>query len=143
MSINQIDERQIRQGTSPKMRLDKGVALVLHGPHGSGKMQIAEGLASKGTWAIIEGKDFSSKFALGEALVLEPKTLVVDGMRFTPENIGKIKTLLSDNTVAVERKHKSSVVVNSPKHVIICTADENALNLCQGDRRFRLVNTTR
>ena len=143
MSTNQICERRIRQTTRPKIKLDKGIAVVLHGPTGSGKMRIAESLASKETWAIIEGKDFSSKFVLGEILTLEPKTLVIDGWRFTPENTGKVKTLLSEKTVTVERKHKDLIVVNSPKHVIICTADENALNLCQEDRRFRLVSLSR
>lgn len=114
-----------------------GRALVINGPQGSGKTQMARKIAvQRGTFSHLEfGSSF--KHELKEALLNQPSTLIVDGNPSQAE-LADIKCIVTSQRLALRPPFASEVASVPAPFIIICTQDKSRW-LEPGSRRFDVV----
>jgi len=101
--------------------MQPGKALVICGPAASGKTILARLIASQYGENVLYASiyELTRPFSV---LVNSPDVLVVEDFELhsTTEWL-LLFSILTSGTIEVQRQHKPSIVVPTPKHVIICT----------------------
>jgi hypothetical protein len=119
------------------IKLEKGVALVLVGPQGSGKTMLAKKIAEGyGAYSMCTAFDMISPFQLGAILVTNPKTVILE-LDETPTSEylrHYLKPWTASPTIRVDRPMVPPVLLATP-HLIICTQGAWLEN-----RRFNVIN---
>lgn len=116
--------------------IQRGVALVLLGPQGSGKSLLARKLAqANGTFAEIAADHLSDEFS--RALAAEPRTLIVDCAPKAPRDLAAFTRLVLYPTMSVERKGQRTVEIRTPD-LIFCVEELGLLSEFQ-----RFINVHR
>lgn len=124
------------------LKIKTGMALVLAGPQGSGRMQAAiEAAKPLGSYRTCSIDSLFKPFGLASALRDKPRTLIVDAEygAIHPGIVAKLKCLISNKTVMVEDKRRRAHEVPTPNMIFI-TGAANPLSLDGNDRRFMVVN---
>jgi len=114
-----------------------GRALVINGPQGSGKSQMARKIARhRGAFRHLEfGSNF--KHELNEALLDQPRTLIVDGNPSQAE-LANIKCMVTSQRLNLRPPFASEKASVPAPFIIICTSGQ--LNwLPPESRRFDVI----
>jgi hypothetical protein len=119
--------------------IQRGRALVLVGPQGSGKTKKAHELAAQtGRYIEMSVNEISSPFQLGNALASEPATVIVELDRPLDERLTTtLKGLITNTHTVCHRKMREPISVRTP-NFIFCTGNRNFLP-DDGGRRFHIV----
>lgn len=119
--------------------LKRGQALVITGPQGCGKTQLARKIAEQhGSFVEVEAAQLDDHHGISEALANKPATLIVDGLPTQNAVIEKIKAMITSGSVRVNRKHQVAEIVETP-NFIFCSGEANPFLLAGVDRRFQVV----
>jgi len=124
--------------------LEKGKALIITGGKGVGKTTTAIKIANKhGTHILTSLQEIrQGDFALSQVLEDEPDTVIIEDIlnEFNKhgQSLDQMKPLITDETINIERKGKSSKFVKLP-NFIICTGSKEALKLGANERRFTIL----
>lgn len=120
--------------------LPKGTALIITGPQGSGKTQLAEKLASKeGPYRLISGRVLNIATVIKDTLQdPEVKTLIIDERPKNDYSKAMLKQLITHSGNATLRINGSPAPVKVPKFIFI-TKDPQPLK-CPDDRRFHVID---
>lgn len=120
-----------------------GQALVIVGPKGSGKSQLARTIARMvGEWREIHADSFVDPFGLGEAIHSGARTLICDGMPASNVALTKIAAMVKSGTVRVDRKGLAPYVTKTP-HLIFCLEADAVPHQLLESRRFKFVHVKR
>lgn len=119
--------------------ITKGEALVLVGPQGCGKTLLAQQIAKQyGTVAEISAAELEDSRQFRYLLDREHDTVIVEGVPTRQVTQAKIKTLLTNDTIANRRPGSVPRMVKSPKF-IFCSGNDQAVPGIDDTRRFRVV----
>lgn len=122
-----------------KLKVEKGRAIILTGPEGTGKGIIAKRLALNAGSRIVTTQmvHLKSDFGLGSVTLDNPETVIVDEFNPSLENLAFIKTMLCNDSIVVNRKFKEPVTVPSPNFILITNRPIPLLG--ENERRFFIV----
>lgn len=120
--------------------LPAGTALIITGPQGSGKTQLAEKLASKeGPYRLISGMVLNIATVIKDTLQdPEVKTLIIDERPKNDYREAMLKQLITHSGEAPLRLNGSPVPVKVPKFIFL-TQDPQPLKHLD-DRRFHVID---
>ena len=123
------------------IKLEKGKALVITGPEGSGKSTKAREIAAAhGTYAECAFGDVADRhggrFGLSRVMDGKPATVIVEG--FEPGEADDLKPLIALPEMWIEKRGENPVRVPTP-NFIFCTGSKEPLNLGARDRRFMVI----
>lgn len=120
--------------------LKHGTALVIVGPQGCGKSQLAQAIAKQhGKHQQIEtgpGWDFQLRDALNGAV----DVLIVDGVPGQDELVD-IKCMVTNPQTQVRQPHANHSEARPSPLVIICTQDADWMH--EGSRRFHVIDLSK
>lgn len=135
----EISNRTRKQwGLAPTAhRMQRGRALVISGPQGSGKTTLAADVAKR-HGGYDHHAEFGPSFStqVRDALLASAKILIIDGIPSAGELV-EVKHLLTANRITVRLPYKSSNKVVFSPMVIICTMDLGWLD--RSNRRFDVI----
>jgi broad-specificity NMP kinase len=123
-----------------KHQLKHGVALVISGPPGCGKSNLAREIAkAHGSFEEVSLRDLDSDFRIGVIYAREPKTVIVDGFPRDADARKALRHIVSSEYVVVNQKMKRSFEVKNPNY-IFCSGDADPFNLIgHEERRFMVI----
>ncbi len=118
-------------------QLERGQALAIVGPQGSGKSQLARQIAmGYGKFQQIEtGPTFD--FSLRDALNGKVNVLIVDGFLSRKERV-EIKKLITNPTCTFRNPFSASLTTVPTPLVFLCMQDSSQIQ--QDDRRFHVID---
>jgi ABC-type dipeptide/oligopeptide/nickel transport system ATPase component len=116
------------------IEIQKGKAMVLAGPQGSGKSIKAREIAEKhGKFIEMDLHQFvKSEFLPIDA---DTKTVIIDGLPKSEKEIAELKAFIANDEIVIKRKHLEPITVKTP-NFIFCTCEVNALLLSGDERRY-------
>lgn len=119
--------------------MERGRALVLIGPQGSGKSLLAHELARhSGTSVEALAEDLAKVNIQRRLLMAEAATCVVEGFPHSSRALGWVKSMITAEAVGIRTDSGAARQVRPP-NFIFCTGDASALSLTTADRRFKVV----
>lgn len=114
------------------VRIEAGQALVIYGPQGSGKGQVARDLARQaGPYVEVQAHQLSTP--VHSWLPNGTRACIVDGLPRAAEQLMRVKQLVSNADIEVQGRS-----VRSPLF-IFCTDDAAAVKSAKESRRFHVV----
>ena len=119
--------------------INKENGIVIWGKQASGKTTLAQSIAkSRGSYDMALMSDLFRPFGL----VFAPnvKTVIVEGFYGSEKELVKMKSLISEDKVLVERKGRNPKLEKMP-NFIFCSGDKNPIPLDIEERRFIIINT--
>lgn len=112
-------------------------ATVITGPQGSGKTMKAKQLAdSIGRSVTISSGQFFGRFELGAVLHGRPDAVIVEEVHFNRWAMDKIKQMLTQDQIIVERKNKEPVSVPLPHFIFTSNEPLSGMD----GRRFKVIS---
>lgn len=128
-------------GNLNPITLQRGQALVLVGPQGSGKTKLARSIASKaGNYEEISG---GLPDIIG-ALQRQPATLIIDEAEaLRRSELTMLKGLITSEKTRVRRPYSDELVEVRTPNIIFCTQRRDWLPADSGSRRFHVVELNR
>ncbi len=123
--------------SAPAHQLERGKALVIVGPEGSGKSVLARSIAMHyGKFQEVElGVNFD--FQLRDALNGRVKTLIIDGEP-SDHDRALLKSLITSPATSIRVPFSKTVRTVPTPHLIFCSGSTDWLG--DSDRRFTIVH---
>lgn len=119
--------------------IERGSALVLVGPQGSGKTLLARKLASQlGIFVHVDVSEVEDRKVFKRVLDSVVSTVIVEGVPKNEATLVHLKALITNGTHPRIRPGKACEIVPAPNFVF-CTGDAEPLKHLDG-RRFRVVH---
>lgn len=125
--------------SAPQHQLERGKALVIVGPQGSGKSVLARSIARQyGKFQEVElGVNFD--FQLRDALNGRVKTLIIDGEPSRDELV-QIKAMVTSPTTRINVPFSKTVRTVPTPLLVFCSGSTDWLG-ADGGRRFTVVHS--
>lgn len=119
-------------------KLQRGLALVLVGPHGSTIAMAREISAMAGSWAQLDLHLMVTPDKFAPWLRKKLDTLIVEGLPTNAPERSAVKPYIANHEVVINEKGKPVALVKTP-NFIFCTGDPRPLRFVDNDRRFHVV----
>lgn len=119
--------------------LERGKALIITGPQGSGKSKLAREIAKRhGAYAELCHSAFSNPFDIGGVLDHEPAVIIVaDGFPTHSRGLALVKQLITSETIERTKKSMETRTVRTP--FLIFTLQDCDLSLLSASEARRFV----
>ena len=110
------------------IELKRGKILVISGPQGSGKTILARKIAENyGAFRELDAVSLNDTRELDHAIASGVATIIFDEAPCAKEIVARLKDIVTNPTVTVNRKYQEPVSVATPNFIICTSGDQHFL----------------